>query len=183
LTKRFAVFRNPSTCEEIEMIDTKIAVDAGEARDEYIRKHAFAEADAQQLRTAIEGLMETLKVNAPAYPGGLVSGAYVIRRLHGILQGDPSGDERMVESKLTGPVSPEEAFEIVDRFINGHFSNKGKEGPRISIPADHKRDDDIRLMAFVEQAKAAFDQLAELRERLKVPASDVDREPGDAQEG
>jgi len=64
----------------------------------------------------------------------------------------------MGESKLTGPVSPEEAAKIVERFIDGHFSNQGKEGPRITIPADPQRDDDIRLTAFVEQAKAAFEQ-------------------------
>lgn len=50
-------------------------------------------------------------------------------------------------------VSTSEAREIAQRFIDGHFRNEGKERPRISIPADEGRDDDLRLVAFIERAE------------------------------
>ncbi len=54
-----------------------------------------------------------------------------------------------------GPVSFDEARQIASRFINGHFKNPGKEGPRTHIPAEPKMDDDIRLVAFIEQQRRA----------------------------
>lgn len=59
------------------------------------------------------------------------------------------------DPRRTGAVSADEAREIAHRFINGHFQNPA-EGPRISIPADLRRDDDLRLLAFVNQARRAF---------------------------
>lgn len=65
-----------------------------------------------------------------------------------------------------GPVSAEEALEIAHRFVNGHFHN-GKEGPRISIPADPMRDDDLRLVAFIEQSAAGIERLKRDLEGVK----------------
>jgi hypothetical protein len=67
----------------------------------------------------------------------------------------------------TGPVTAEEALEIAHRFVNGHFRNAGKEGPRISIPADPMRDDDIRLVAFIEQSAVAITERNELQVTLE----------------
>lgn len=53
-----------------------------------------------------------------------------------------------------GFVSVDEAKEIANRFINGLFKNIGKEKPRVSIPANPLRDDDIRLLAFIEQTES-----------------------------
>jgi hypothetical protein len=46
-------------------------------------------------------------------------------------------------------VTQQEALDIAQRFIDGHFGNVGREGPRISIPANHERDDDIRLIDYI----------------------------------
>lgn len=68
-------------------------------------------------------------------------------------------------AELTGPVTPEEAHEALVRFTNSHFHNHGKEHARASIPADPKRDDDLRLGAFIsnveELLEAAEDLLAD----------------------
>jgi hypothetical protein len=50
-------------------------------------------------------------------------------------------------------ITPEEAREIALRFINGHFGNAGDK-PRVSIPARPDYDDDIRLLAFIDQYAA-----------------------------
>ncbi len=51
------------------------------------------------------------------------------------------------------PVSHKEAQEILQRFFDGHFNNKGP-GPRISIPARIDYDDDLRLHAYIRQQAA-----------------------------
>lgn len=71
--------------------------------------------------------------------------------------------ERMREPDA-GPVTAEEALEIAQRFIDGHFRNAGKEGPRISIPAMR---DDIRLVAFIEQSAAEIERLRRDLEGVK----------------
>jgi len=146
------------------MIDPNMAMEAGEARDEYIRKHAHAVAEYDRLREGVMDLLEGLKVDAPAYPDRLVRGAYVIERLERIL--NRKTVPLMRESDGAGSVSAEKALEIAHRFIDGHFANAGKEGPRISIPADPKRDDDIRLIAFIEQAGEAVSEVERLRRAL-----------------
>lgn len=50
-------------------------------------------------------------------------------------------------------VSAEEARAIAQRFVDGHFGNEGREGPRISIPANPERDDDLRLASFIAHAE------------------------------
>lgn len=57
------------------------------------------------------------------------------------------------EERLCGLITSDEAKEIALRFINGHFRNADRERPRIHIPADPKRDDDIRIMAFIRQSE------------------------------
>lgn len=54
------------------------------------------------------------------------------------------------DASKTGPISHAEAKQIAYRFFNSLF-NRGGEKARISIPADFKRDDDIRLIAYIEQ--------------------------------
>lgn len=53
-------------------------------------------------------------------------------------------------------VTPDEARAIAQRFIDAYFDN-GAERPRVSIPADPRRDDDLRLLAFIERAERVFD--------------------------
>lgn len=71
-----------------------------------------------------------------------------------------------------GHISPEEANEIITRFCHSHF--RKDEKARFSIPIDFKRDDDVRLGAFVMQYKELQSSLEaskkreeELREALK----------------
>lgn len=64
-----------------------------------------------------------------------------------------------------GPVSHDEARAILTRFANSHFKNPG-ERARISIPADPKRDDDIRMAAYIVQCRNLSTENAELRRRL-----------------
>lgn len=49
-----------------------------------------------------------------------------------------------------GHVSADEADQILIRFNNSHFNNTGEQA-RYSIPADPRRDDDIRLAVFIDQ--------------------------------
>lgn len=67
-----------------------------------------------------------------------------------------------------GHVSCEEAHEIASRFNASHWRGKAglKECARYSIPADPRRDDDIRLGAFIERAakmERDLELLAQLR--------------------
>ncbi len=51
-----------------------------------------------------------------------------------------------------GHITPEEAHEILNRFITSHWrEEKAGEQARFSIPADPKRDDDIRMACFIDQ--------------------------------
>lgn len=51
-----------------------------------------------------------------------------------------------------GPVSHDEARAILSRFVNSHFKNPG-EHARVSIPADPRRDDDLRMAAYIAQCR------------------------------
>lgn len=55
-------------------------------------------------------------------------------------------------------ISHEAARAIAHRFINGHFNNAGPH-PIVSIPADPERDDDLRLLAYIDQCEAYISQL------------------------
>lgn len=66
-------------------------------------------------------------------------------------------DRELIEK--TGPVSCDEAEQIEKRFRASHFSNHRDMGEhaRISIPVDFKRDDDVRLVSFIAQARRQQD--------------------------
>lgn len=68
------------------------------------------------------------------------------------------------DHKQAGLVTHDEAKQILVRFCNSHFRNQheGHERARVSIPADPRRDDDIRLSAYIARA-----------ERLEGAAHDV----------
>lgn len=85
-------------------------------------------------------------------------------QLAGKAASEPVGAGRGALAKLyadAGEVTPEEAREILGRFNASHFDN-ATEHARYSIPCDPKRDDDVRLGAFIEQAATARARLAEV---------------------
>jgi hypothetical protein len=51
-------------------------------------------------------------------------------------------------------ISHDEAVEIATRLINSHFGNKNRECARISIPANPERDDDLLILAYIDQQKS-----------------------------
>lgn len=48
-------------------------------------------------------------------------------------------------------ISHDEAMEIVSRMVNSHFNRTNAEHMRTSIPANPKRDDDLRMIAYIKQ--------------------------------
>ncbi len=83
---------------------------------------------------------------------------------------DEMGREKpsTLPSDNTGPISHDEACEILSRYNDGHF--KQGEGPRYAIPANVMRDDDIRLAAYIKQSRnrdnTQHDRLERARELL-----------------
>ena len=70
----------------------------------------------------------------------------------------------------TGPVTAEEAHEILGRFIASHFREKKiGEQARFSIPVNPMRDDDVRMSAFIDQSQARITELEAEVEKLKSP--------------
>lgn len=63
-------------------------------------------------------------------------------------------------SREAGPVSAEEARDALGRFNTSHWNNKGEKA-RYSIPANPRRDDDIRLGAFIDQSEKRITLLEE----------------------
>lgn len=61
-----------------------------------------------------------------------------------------------------GPVSHDEAEQILSRFNASHWGDVGKEHARYTIPADPQRDDDIRLSAYIAQQRAKDERLRAL---------------------
>lgn len=68
-------------------------------------------------------------------------------------------------------VTDSEAREILSRFNASHWNNPG-ERARYSIPANPRRDDDIRLGAYIEQTKRMRARLAQL-EAFRAEVEDV----------
>jgi hypothetical protein len=67
----------------------------------------------------------------------------------------------------TGPVTHEEAKGIATRYNRSHWYPKGEgERARYTIPADPRRDDDIRLEAYIAQQQARDDAHAALQQRV-----------------
>lgn len=62
-----------------------------------------------------------------------------------------------------------EAYEIAKRYNRSHWRSAG-ERARYSIPADPRRDDDLRLYAYIKQNEARDAELA----RVKTQAARAD---------
>jgi hypothetical protein len=89
---------------------------------------------------------------------------------------DEQFDAEQIMNRLTqqekemlrcGEVTPKEAHEILVRFCHSHFRGRFgdnvKEQARITIPADPRRDDDLRLSAFIERAALAMQDREQIR--------------------
>ena len=71
-----------------------------------------------------------------------------------------------------GPVSHDEAEQILLRFNASHWDN-GHEKARYTIPADPQRDDDIRLSAYIAHQRARDAEVAALRQIISDAAREV----------
>lgn len=68
--------------------------------------------------------------------------------------GDECGICAALESRALSkptPITHQQARDSAQRFINRHFNHKNDPQPRISIPADPARDDDLLLMSYIDQ--------------------------------
>lgn len=68
-----------------------------------------------------------------------------------------------------GRISHDEARQMLSRFINSHFNNPGEKA-RASIPARPKYDDDLRMIAYINQQRerdAKFAAFADENARLR----------------
>lgn len=94
------------------------------------------------------------------------------------------------KSETPEKVTPEEAFQILQRFNNSHFRDRSMgECARYSIPARPDRDDDLRLKQFIDQYSALEIERDQLRARVgelekairnHVEASNNDDSAGDS---
>lgn len=68
--------------------------------------------------------------------------------------------EQMGDVLTLRAISHDEVKEAVQRLVDGHFRNTGKEHGRMSIPANPDRDDDLVLSAYIKQQslRIAFTQ-------------------------
>lgn len=64
-----------------------------------------------------------------------------------------------------GHVSCDDAAAMLSRFVHSHFHDGG-ERARFSIPADPKRDDDLRMHAFIARVRRLEAALRELCDRV-----------------
>lgn len=84
----------------------------------------------------------------------------------------------MSNSDLTDHITDNEALKILSRFNASHWDNPS-EHARYSIPADPKRDDDIRLGAYIEQTR----KLRDWAKRAATVMADVVAEDGALSDG
>ena len=73
------------------------------------------------------------------------------------------------EHEAAGPISHDEAQEILSRFNSSHWHHSrptGREVARYSIPANPLRDDDIRLGAYIAQQRALAAALAPILAKI-----------------
>lgn len=77
-------------------------------------------------------------------------------------------------AELCGPVSHDEAERIAMGYIDHAFGNPEKYERRVthSIPANHARDSDLRLTAYIEQQRQ---READLQRELEQERSLLDR--------
>lgn len=78
----------------------------------------------------------------------------------------------------TTPVTPDDAREIVERFISSHFDKpRPAEKARFSIPAEPNRDDDFALERFIAQyealLRAALEEVELYRRRDMMPQAEM----------
>jgi hypothetical protein len=71
----------------------------------------------------------------------------------------------MSDESKPGPITDDEAAAILQRFVDGHFGNPG-EHPRMSIPARPERDDDLRMLAYINQTRDLRAEADRLRAQL-----------------
>jgi hypothetical protein len=91
--------------------------------------------------------------------------------------GDELDDDELDDvERRAGTVTPAEAREILTRFNASHWHHKDLgERARYSIPADPRRDDDIRLGVFIDQAERAIAERDRLRAEVERLAAEVER--------
>jgi hypothetical protein len=79
--------------------------------------------------------------------------------------GDVMSNDR---TDATGMISHDEAEQILSRFNASHWRDRTThERARYSIPADPKRDDDIRLGEYIKQSRARDAEHAEMLALLR----------------
>jgi hypothetical protein len=84
---------------------------------------------------------------------------------------------------VSDQVTDDEAEQILSRFNNSHWRDRGNTGEqaRYSIPANPDRDDDIRLAAYIEQTRGLRKRIAGLEAAQRfIPMSEL--APMDGQE-
>lgn len=79
------------------------------------------------------------------------------------------------DNAQAGRVTAQEAREIVDRFIASHWNKRDQERARFTIPADPRRDDDIRMIAFIARAEALEAEAAQVRQAMADFADLIER--------
>lgn len=82
-------------------------------------------------------------------------------------------ERERAEAATVGPVSVAEARQILSRFNASHWNNPG-EHARYTIPADPKRDDDIRMLAFIVQTTEHIATLEAARKALGAILAEYD---------
>ena len=73
----------------------------------------------------------------------------------------------------TGPITHAEARQMVARFNASHW-NDGREKARYTIPADPRRDDDIRLHAYIDQMEALTARATAAESRVRELEASID---------
>lgn len=72
------------------------------------------------------------------------------------------------ETEVHDLITHAEAREILLRFNASHFSDAQRERARYSVPADPRRDDDLRLAAYIEQNESREKELRHWKECVRV---------------
>lgn len=82
-------------------------------------------------------------------------------------------------------ISHDEAMEMISRMIHSHFNRTDAEHMRASIPANPKRDDDLRMIAYIKQQRmkdAIASKQSSPASAHGTPSLNQQAEPADAQE-
>lgn len=76
-------------------------------------------------------------------------------------------------SDRCGPITHDEAREMLGRMVNSHFKNP-REHMRASIPGNPGRDDDLRMIAYIQQQRAQLAAAKAEREVMEVERQERD---------